>query len=198
MAVAVMAFNTPAVLATESVAPATNTVSVQSGDTLSRIAGQHQTTYARLFDANEHIKNPNLIYVGNTIRIPDAGEQLPDRMSQVASVSMPAPAAAPVPAPSKRQVAPAPRPAAPAPTGSVSTSVWDRLAVCESGGNWSINTGNGYYGGLQFSLSSWRAVGGGGYPHQASKSEQIARAEMLLAKQGWGAWPACTAKMGLR
>ena len=77
-------------------------------------------------------------------------------------------------------------------------AVWDRLAQCESGGNWSINTGNGYYGGLQFSLSSWRAVGGSGYPHQASREEQIARAERLLDLQGWGAWPACTSKLGYR
>ena len=76
--------------------------------------------------------------------------------------------------------------------------VWDRLAACEAGGNWSINTGNGYYGGLQFSLSSWRAVGGSGLPSNASKSEQIRRGEMLRARQGWGAWPACSRKLGLR
>jgi hypothetical protein len=79
-----------------------------------------------------------------------------------------------------------------------SRSVWDDLARCESGGNWSINTGNGYYGGLQFSLSSWRAVGGSGYPHRATKAEQINRGERLQAKQGWGAWPACSRKLGLR
>ncbi len=76
--------------------------------------------------------------------------------------------------------------------------VWDRLAQCEAGGNWSINTGNGYYGGLQFSLGSWQAVGGTGYPHQNSRAEQILRAEKLLAIQGWGAWPACSLKLGLR
>jgi hypothetical protein len=75
--------------------------------------------------------------------------------------------------------------------------VWDRLAGCESGGNWSINTGNGYYGGLQFSLSSWRSVGGSGYPHKASRAEQIRRATKLRAGQGWGAWPACSGKLGL-
>jgi hypothetical protein len=75
--------------------------------------------------------------------------------------------------------------------------IWDALADCESGGNWSINTGNGYYGGLQFSLSSWRAVGGSGYPHQHSKAEQIARGERLQDLQGWGAWPACSRKLGL-
>ncbi|MBW3561345.1 MAG: cell wall-binding repeat-containing protein [Actinobacteria bacterium] len=79
-----------------------------------------------------------------------------------------------------------------------SISTWERLARCESGGNWAINTGNGYYGGLQFSLSSWRAVGGAGYPHQASKWEQIHRGERLQSMQGWGAWPACSRKLGLR
>jgi len=75
---------------------------------------------------------------------------------------------------------------------------WDRLAKCESGGNWAINTGNGYYGGVQFSLSSWRLVGGQGYPHQNSKWEQIHRAELLHDRQGWGAWPSCSRQLGLR
>ncbi len=76
-------------------------------------------------------------------------------------------------------------------------SDWDRLAECESNGNWSINTGNGYYGGLQFSQSSWQAAGGSGMPHQASKAEQIRVAENLLSMQGWGAWPSCSAQLGL-
>jgi uncharacterized protein YabE (DUF348 family) len=79
-----------------------------------------------------------------------------------------------------------------------SGSVWDKLAQCESGGNWSINTGNGYYGGLQFSLSTWRAYGGSGMPHEASREEQIRIAKKVQASDGWGAWPACTAKLGLR
>jgi putative cell wall-binding protein len=77
-------------------------------------------------------------------------------------------------------------------------STWERLAQCESGGNWAINTGNGYYGGIQFSLGSWQAVGGSGYPHQNTKWEQIHRGEKLQARQGWGAWPACSRKLGLR
>ena len=85
------------------------------------------------------------------------------------------------------------------PSASVASgSVWDRLAQCESGGNWSINTGNGYYGGLQFSLSTWRAYGGSGYPHQNSRAQQIAIAQKLQAAAGWGQWPACSAKLGLR
>jgi nucleoid-associated protein YgaU len=85
--------------------------------------------------------------------------------------------------------------AAPAEAASVST--WDAIAQCESSGNWSIDTGNGYYGGLQFSLSTWHAFGGAGNPANASKSTQIAIAEKVLASQGWGAWPACSARLGL-
>ncbi|WP_277988324.1 resuscitation-promoting factor [Nocardioides sp. S5] len=77
-------------------------------------------------------------------------------------------------------------------------TVWDSLAQCESGGNWAINTGNGYYGGLQFSLSTWRAYGGPGYPHQQSRETQIAIAEKLRAATGgYGSWPGCAAKLGL-
>jgi len=79
-----------------------------------------------------------------------------------------------------------------------SGSVWDKLAKCESGGNWSINTGNGYYGGLQFSLGTWRAYGGSGLPSNASRERQIAIAKKLQADAGWGAWPACSRKIGLR
>ena len=73
---------------------------------------------------------------------------------------------------------------------------WDALAQCESGGNWQINTGNGYYGGLQFSLSSWQGVGGTGYPHEHSRETQIAMGQRLYASSGWGAWPACSAQLG--
>ncbi len=79
-----------------------------------------------------------------------------------------------------------------------SDNVWDLLAMCESGGNWHINTGNGYYGGLQFLPESWYMVGGSGLPHEATREEQIYRAKLLLAIQGWKAWPACSLKLGLR
>jgi len=84
---------------------------------------------------------------------------------------------------------------------AASSSTWDRLAGCESGGNWSINTGNSFYGGLQFTLSTWTGFGGGSYADRAdhaSRSQQIAVANKVLASQGWGAWPACSAKLGLR
>ncbi|MGW6022773.1 LysM peptidoglycan-binding domain-containing protein [Streptomyces sp. NPDC055099] len=79
------------------------------------------------------------------------------------------------------------------------SGVWDRIAQCESGGNWSINTGNGYYGGLQFSASTWRAYGGGAYAataDKASKAQQIAVATKVQRAQGWGAWPSCSARAG--
>jgi len=76
-------------------------------------------------------------------------------------------------------------------------SVWDDLAKCEAGGNWAANTGNGYYGGLQFSASSWRAVGGEGLPHQHSRETQIEMGKRLQARQGWGAWPSCARRLGL-
>ncbi|WP_169400970.1 transglycosylase family protein [Embleya scabrispora] len=81
--------------------------------------------------------------------------------------------------------------------GAATTSTWDKVAQCESGGNWSINTGNGYYGGLQFTQSTWRANGGTGSPQNASKAEQIRVAENVLKSQGPGAWPVCSVKAGL-
>ncbi|MDA3648030.1 transglycosylase family protein [Saccharopolyspora indica] len=82
------------------------------------------------------------------------------------------------------------------------SGVWDKLAQCEAGGNWSINTGNGYYGGLQFNKSTWDAYGGdqyAPYPHQASREQQIAVAEKVRAARGggYGAWPGCSSKLGL-
>ena len=78
--------------------------------------------------------------------------------------------------------------------------VWDRLAVCESSGNWASSVGS-YEGGLQFHPSTWLAMGGGQYArhaYQATRTQQIAVAERLLARAGWGQWPACSRKLGLR
>ena len=80
------------------------------------------------------------------------------------------------------------------------TSVWDKVAQCESGGNWKINTGNGFYGGVQFAASTWKAYGGKTYAsqaHLATKAEQIAIARRVLAGQGPGAWPTCSRRAGL-
>ncbi len=81
-------------------------------------------------------------------------------------------------------------------TSSGDDSVWDRIAKCESGGNWHINTGNGYYGGLQFSAATWHSVGGPGLPHQHSREVQIKYAKILQERSGWGQW-SCAAKVGV-
>lgn len=88
------------------------------------------------------------------------------------------------------------------PAGAATTETWNRLAGCESGGNWHINTGNGYYGGLQFSQGTWVAMGGTKYAARAdlaTPAEQIATAEVLLRANhwSWGAWPVCSRKLGL-
>jgi len=99
----------------------------------------------------------------------------------------------------KHRPAPKPQPAPQSSSQSSSStnyaggnSIWDRIAACESGGNWAINTGNGYYGGLQFTLSTWHAYGGSGRPDQNSREAQIAVAERVAAAEGgYGAWPVC-------
>ena len=154
---------------------------VRSGETLSGIAGPDWPAVAR---ANG-LANPNLIFPGQVIHLDGTGSGTP------APASAPAPSAEPAPAPE----------AAPAPAASSSSgggTGWDSLAQCESSGNWSINTGNGYYGGLQFSQSSWNAAGGSGNPANASREEQIRVAENLRSTQGWGAWPSCSSQLGLR
>ena len=99
--------------------------------------------------------------------------------------------------------APAAAPAAPAavPANYASgDTVWDQLAQCESSGNWAANTGNGYYGGLQFSQATWLGYDGGEfaeYPHQATREEQITVAERLRDARGYQPWPACRAELGL-
>jgi resuscitation-promoting factor RpfB len=88
---------------------------------------------------------------------------------------------------------------APAANYASGSTVWDQLAQCESGGNWAINTGNGYYGGLQFSLSTWQAYGGSGLPSENSRETQIMIAERVRAADGGGysSWPACSQALGL-
>jgi len=88
-----------------------------------------------------------------------------------------------------------------APAHAASTSTWNRLAQCESSGRWHINTGNGFYGGLQISASTWKGYGGKRYaslPNRASKAQQIRIAEKIKRGQGWGAWPVCSRRIGVR
>jgi resuscitation-promoting factor RpfC len=81
-------------------------------------------------------------------------------------------------------------------TANADTVNWDAIAQCESGGNWSTNTGNGSYGGLQFKQATWSANGGVGNPATASRDEQVRVAENVLRTQGLGAWPKCGANAG--
>lgn len=185
---------------TDRISQSKKTVLVEPGDYLYKIARENNSTVQKLYDANTVIENPDLIYPEQELRIPDPAEQLEHRemptntaaTGQAATEISQSTSAEATTKPTRKARAVSQAPAV------ASASVWDRLAQCESSGNWAINTGNGYYGGLQFTLSSWRTAGGNGYPHQASREEQIARAETLLARQGWGAWPACSAKLGLR
>jgi LysM repeat protein len=163
--------------------PSTHTV--QPGETLSGIVG---SDWRQVAEANG-LANPNLIYPGQVIHLdgtaPSSGSGSSEPSSQ--------------PAPDPEPEAPAEPASAPAPAPSSGGSgVWDSLAQCESGGDWSINTGNGYYGGLQFSQESWNAAGGSGNPANASREEQIRVAENLQGTQGWGAWPSCSSQLGLR
>lgn len=87
-------------------------------------------------------------------------------------------------------------PLAVAPAFASADPNWDAIAACESGGNWGANTGNGYYGGLQFKQSTWEANGGSGNPANASREEQIRVANNVLQSQGIGAWPVCGKKGG--
>lgn len=186
---------------TEAAAAGAERYEVVSGDTLSAIAEEHgldaTVGWRLLFDANPDVADPDVILPGQQLRIPAPDEVLERRALPAA----PAPSAPSAATPAPQQTTPAPDPApAPAPAATTSTpaGVWDRLAQCESGGNWQANTGNGYYGGLQFLPATWRAVGGTGLPHEASREEQIQRAQALQASAGWGQWPACSRELGLR
>ena len=172
---------------------------VKQGDTLSAIAAH---AYGKAADwpavwwANRHqVPNPNVIAAGQRLRLPASG-QVPTWMARDAQAAIPAPSV-PVAAASDPQAAPAA--AAPASIAALASSGganWSAIAACESGGNWSANTGNGFYGGLQFTEQTWLGYGGGQYAssaNQATAAQQIAVAQRVLAGQGIGAWPVCGA-----
>jgi hypothetical protein len=181
---------------------------VHQGDTLSVIATH---TYGNAADwpaiwwANRHqVANPNMITTGQRLRLPASGH-VSARIAHAALAAIPAPPPAPAqaPAPTQAQAGSAsqgdPPTATPVSTPAPASSGganWSAIAACESGGNWGANTGNGFYGGLQFTEQTWLAYGGGQYApsaNLASESEQIAVADRVLAGQGIGAWPVCGA-----
>ncbi|HEY7262670.1 MAG TPA: transglycosylase family protein [Trebonia sp.] len=177
---------------------------VHQGDTLSAIASHKYGTSAdwpAVWWANRHqVSNPNLLLVGQRLTLPASGHVTP-AMARAAQAAVPAPpppapvAAAPSGASQSDPPASAPVSTA-APASSSGGANWSAIAACESGGNWSANTGNGFYGGLQFTQQTWDAYGGGQYApsaNEASASQQIAVAQRVLAGQGIGAWPVCGA-----
>jgi resuscitation-promoting factor RpfA len=203
LAKALMVVAIPLHPATAHQAPAHYTV--KPGDTLSSIA-KHE--YGRAADwpalwwANrQKVSNPSMIIVGERLQVPSSHHVGP-WLTRASLAAIPAP-----PAPAPVAVAPAPSEgagtvvtgtapaAAPAPTSAGGVD-WSAVAACESGGNWNANTGNGFYGGLQFTQQTWLGYGGGQYApsaDQASASQQIAVAQQVLAGQGIGAWPVCGA-----
>lgn len=116
---------------------------------------------------------------------------------KIRTAEKPATTDPPRPEPEAGETPEPPPPPPPPPPPEPVDPVWTSLAACESGGNWHINTGNGYYGGLQFSVESWQGVGGQGYPHEHPREVQIAMAERLHSLQGWNAWPVCSRRLGL-
>jgi len=162
---------------------------VKAGDSLAAIAKAAKlSSWRPVYDLNKSIQHPDLIYAGQKLVIPAKGEKIEHR-------PLPGPAIYRLP---EQDRSPAPATSPTQRSAAVGGSVWDRLAQCESGGNWAINTGNGYSGGLQFSPGTWQANGGSGSAHNASRAEQIRVAQRVLASQGWGAWPSCSARLGLR
>lgn len=186
--------------------PAASTIHVVArGESLSAIAAIHGYTgrddWRHIYDANPtKLTDPNLIFAGLHLRIPTAGERFERRALPEYQPAATVPGAR---RPGRTGRASRSASAAPA-AGGASTAggeVWDRLAACESGGNWSTNTGNGYKGGLQFHPKTWEGAGGGQYAasaEQASRDQQIEVAKRVQASQGWKAWPACSRKLGLR
>lgn len=151
--------------------------------------------------AANNITNRDLIFPGQVLAIPGTdvsytvirGDTLTRIMAAHSGpVTVEAAAVAPMPAPAPLVVPEAPGPVSAPP---VHESVnWDAIAKCESGDNWAINTGNGFLGGLQFTLGTWHSNGGSGSPQNASREEQIRVAENTLHTQGIGAWPVCGAR----
>jgi len=173
---------------------------IRPGDTLSQIAARAYGSAAdwpALWWANRRqVPDPDLITAGQRLALPSS-HPVPPWLARAALAAT----AAARPAPSARAAATA-APAAPAAASSAASASpdgvnWSAIAACESGGNWATNTGNGFYGGLQFTEQTWLANGGGRYASSANlatPAQQIAVAQNVLASQGIGAWPVCGAR----
>jgi len=173
---------------------------VRPGDTLSAIAARaygNAADWPAVWWANRRqVPDPAMITAGERLQLPGS-HQVPPWLARAALAAIAAPPAPAAPvsaglaAPAVPAQASSPAPASP---GGVN---WAAIAACESGGNWSASTGNGFYGGLQFTEQTWLGYGGGRYApsaNQATPAQQIAVAQQVLAGQGIGAWPVCGAR----
>jgi hypothetical protein len=173
---------------------------IRPGDTLSQIAARAYGSGAdwpAIWWANHRqVPDPDLITAGQRLALPTA-HQVPPWLARAALAATAAvrPALAAPAGATATPAAPAPASSpAPASPGGVN---WSAIAACESGGNWAASTGNGFYGGLQFTEQTWLGYGGGRYASSANlatPAQQIAVAERVLAGQGIGAWPVCGAR----
>jgi len=170
---------------------------IRPGDTLSAIAARTYGSAAgwpAIWWANRRqAPDPGLITTGQRLALPGS-HQVPPWLARAALAA----AAAARPAPPGATAAPAAPAQASSPAPASSGKVnWPAIAACESGGNWGADTGNGFYGGLQFTEQTWLANGGGRYASSANlatPAQQIAVAQNVLASQGIGAWPVCGAR----
>jgi LysM repeat protein len=163
--------------------PTVKRYEIQSGDSLSLIAHNHQLeSWRPLWNANPELTDPDVIHPGESLVIPT--DPVPDRPlpAKTTPVAAPAPSTQ-TPASSRARVA------APANHAPGAPGIFARIRQLESGGNYAINTGNGYYGAYQFDLQTWRGVGGSGLPSDASPEEQDMRAQMLYQRRGCNPWP---------
>ena len=177
---------------------------VRYGQGLQQIAWSYgfkgDKAFHRLWDANPQLEATWLERSGITVRIPACGAEL-QRRKLPKPPPPPPPPPPPEPEPEEPHAhaknddgadpTPEPDPAPEQVAAVPSGSVWDELAQCESGGDWSINTGNGYYGGLQFSMETWRAYGGRGMPHEQPPWYQSEIAERVRTQSGLHHWPNC-------
>jgi LysM repeat protein len=194
-----MAAVTPAVATVAATQAAPSRYSVVAGDTVWSIAARSYGAgdlWTKIIQANTTIADPNQIFVGESLIIPDA--------------SAPTPVADPKPVTNAvKTLAKAPAVATAVATGVVHHTVaaavtsaslggvWACIRQHESGGNYATNTGNGYYGAYQFSLSTWQGLGGSGLPSNASPAVQDAMAQKLQARSGWGQWPQTSRMCGV-
>jgi nucleoid-associated protein YgaU len=174
---------------------------IRPGDTLSAIAARAYGSAAgwpAIWGANRRqVPDPDMITAGQRLALPSS-HQVPPWLARAAlaaaAAARPAPAAPAGAAPADPAAAAQASSPAPASSGGVN---WSAIAACESGGNWAASTGNGFYGGLQFTEQTWLANGGGRYASSANlatPAQQVAVAQNVLASQGIGAWPACGAR----